>query len=142
MRKVTKEDIGLLVISLFIAIVLWFNVSIGRQETIAEKQFLGVKLHVIGLSNHYDCEINPQKVDVLLRGVPTDLSKVNPEDVNLTLDLTGLTEGKWFVIPQGTVPGRRSYVVKIIPDRIEVTLKEHVAHIEPSLQQSTNTTKQ
>ena len=123
MRKATKEDIGLMVISIFIAVALWFNVSIGRQETIAEKQFLGIKLRIVGLSSRFDCDIVPEKVDVLLRGVPTDLSKVNPEDVNLILDLTGLTEGKWFVIPQGTVPDRKSYVVKITPERIEVTLK-------------------
>jgi len=128
MKAVSKEDTELILVSLIIAVALWFNVTMGRQTSIAiaEKQFLGVKVQIVGLPVQFDCEVKPDKLDVLLRGLPNDLSKVNTEDVKMTIDLTGLSEGKWFVTPQGNVAEKRTYVVKVIPDRIEVILKPHI----------------
>ena len=125
MSSVSKEDIGLLIISFIIALALWINISVGRQESIAEKQILGISPRVTGLSDRFAFELKPDKVDVLLQGSPKALSKINPEDIQLTIDLTGYTEGRWVVTPRGTVPDpQRVRVVKTIPDKIEVGLKQ------------------
>lgn len=130
MTPVSKEDGWLLLVSLLIAAALWFNVSMQRQEVIAEKEYSGIKMRVVGISSTLESEIKPEKVDVLLRGLPQELVKIMPEDLDVTIDLTGLSEGKWFVTPQGIVPRRRTYIVKMIPEKIEVVLKARSPQIQ------------
>lgn len=140
MKPVSKEDAILILVSLLIAIALWFNVSTQRQEAIAEKEFPGIKMRVVGLANQLECEIRPEKVNVLLRGLPRELVKITSEDIDVTIDLTGLSEGKWFVNPQGNASGRGVDIVKIIPEKIEVILKAKSPKIG-SNQQSAETAK-
>ena len=124
MSRISKGDIGLFAISLLIALALWVNVSVNRQETVAEKQIFGINLHVIGLSDRFDVEYKPEKVDILLQGSPRALSKINAEDIQLTIDLTGYTEGRWVVTPRGILPDpQKAQIVKTTPDKIEVVLK-------------------
>ena len=139
MSRISKGDIGLVAISLLIALALWINVSVNRQETIAEKQIFGINLHVMGLSDQFDLEYKPEKVDILLQGSPSALSKVTPEDVRLTIDLTGYTEGRWVVTPKGTVSDPlKAQIVKTTPDKIEVVLKTK----SPKTQYSVKSTEQ
>jgi YbbR domain-containing protein len=130
MRPVSKEDVTLLLVSLLIALALWFNVSMQRQETVAEKEFTGIKTRDVGLANNLNSEIRPEKVNIILRGLPEELAKIMPEDIDVTIDLTGLSEGKWYVTPQGSVLGRRADIVKITPERIEVILKARSPQIQ------------
>ena len=109
------------------------------QETVAEKQIFGINLHVMGLSDQFDLEYKPEKVDILLQGSPSALSKVTPEDVRLTIDLTGYTEGRWVVTPKGTVSDPlKAQIVKTTPDKIEVVLKTK----SPKTQYSVKSTEQ
>ena len=133
MTKLTKEDFGLWIISLVIAVVLWVNSTVGRQETIAEKQLVGINLRAVGSSDRFILDYKPGKVDVVLKGSPDDLSKISPEDVRVTIYLSRLTDaGKWFVVPQIRFQESQGVTnVKIIPDKIEVTLTEKVPYTSP-----------
>ena len=122
--RLSKEDLGLFLVSFIVAMALWFNIALSREETQAEKPLLDVKVNVTNVSTKLDYEIRPRYVNVILQGSTKSLSKVTPDEINIMVDMYGLTEGKWHVFPRATVPEPGSMrIVKIIPERIDVTLR-------------------
>ena len=123
MTQFTKEDMGILLISFVIAVALWMNVAIGRQESIAEKQILGIKTHIQGQIARYHYRISPQSVDIRLQGTPKSLSKIGPGDISVSLDIANLGEGHWRVSPVGNVSNSSPVrIVEILPEMIDVTI--------------------
>jgi YbbR domain-containing protein len=121
--RLNKEDLGLFLVSFIVAMALWFNIALSREETQAEKPILDVKVNVTNVSTKLDYEIRPRYVNVVLQGSTKALSKVTADEINITVDMYGLTEGQWHVFPRATVPEPgRMRIVKIIPERIDVTL--------------------
>lgn len=78
------------------------NVYIGSPQV--KRMFPGVPIEVIGTEQQY--KLGRDRLDVQLQGPQDELAKINPEDLRLQLDATGLAPGTYtmdleIILPEG-----------------------------------------
>lgn len=74
-----------------------------------------------GLSMNLEAVASPDTVDVILSGPLPVLQKLDPEDVQVVLDLVNLGIGTYMIEPTAIVPSSLE-VKSIVPDRVEVEI--------------------
>lgn len=77
---------------------------------------------VIGLSPGLKAELSPITVDVIIAGPLPVLNSLQPEDVQVQLDLTDLTVGTYQLTPTVIVTGEGVTVQSILPSTVEVII--------------------
>ncbi|MBC8447208.1 MAG: hypothetical protein H8D78_05615 [Chloroflexi bacterium] len=76
-----------------------------------------------GLSDALRAELSPQAVDVLVAGPLPRLETLSPSDVQVVLDLTGLSAGTHTLVPTVILPeGMRQET--LVPETVEVRITE------------------
>lgn len=123
---------GLRVLSLAIAVALWFVLSYEKRETRSEK--------VVQTSVSYSSRpenlliLNPgQTVDVILSGPRQAVQRATPADVSVTVDLADAVPGvvSLNLTPQNVLLPQGLTVAAIQPSTIEVHLDEEVTRLLP-----------
>jgi YbbR domain-containing protein len=76
---------------------------------------------VIGLARGLNAQLSPTTVDVILAGPLPVLNALQPTDVHVQVDLTGLTVGTYQLTPTVQVPEGVS-VQSILPGTVEITI--------------------
>lgn len=79
-------------------------------------------IEIIGLDESLNVQISPSNVDIILSGPLPLLEKLTRQSVRVTVDLTGLTEGKYQLSPNVEILVANVAVESILPNTIEVTL--------------------
>ena len=77
---------------------------------------------VIGLTPGLKATLSPTTVDVILAGPLPELDALNPSDVTIQVDLTGLTAGTYQLIPTVKVAKPGLTVQSILPGTVEVVI--------------------
>jgi len=77
---------------------------------------------VIGLSEVLTATVSLDRVDVLVSGALPRLDALGPDDVRVTLDLSGLVPGSHVVVPTVVTP-KGVLVEGVIPQAIEVVIE-------------------
>lgn len=85
---------------------------------------LGQQVEVLGLAPGLAAQISPPTVDIILSGPLPVLEQLQPADVRVIIDLTGLTLGIHQVVPRIEFPGDEITVESIIPTTLEVVLTQ------------------
>ena len=85
------------------------------------------QVEVIGLENGLTADTSPTTVDVILTGPLAVLNSLQPEDVHVLLDLSGLAAGTYQLIPAVTVVEQGVTVQSILPGTVEVTITKGIA---------------
>jgi YbbR domain-containing protein len=85
------------------------------------------QVEVIGLGNGLRADISPTTVDVILTGPLAVLNSLQPTDVHVLLDLSGLNTGTYQLIPAVTVVEQGVTVQSILPGTVEVTVTKGTA---------------
>jgi YbbR domain-containing protein len=80
------------------------------------------QVEVIGLGSGLKADISPNTVDVILAGPLPVLNSLQPADVHVQVDLTGLTAGTYQLIPAVMVTDQGVTVQSILPGTVEVTI--------------------
>jgi YbbR domain-containing protein len=80
------------------------------------------QVEVIGLGAGLKAELSPTTVDVILVGPLPVLNALQPEDVHVRIDLTGLTVGTYQLTPIATVVQPGVTVQSILPGTVEVVI--------------------
>lgn len=83
-----------------------------------------------GLRAGYQAEIEPGQVRVVLFGPLPVLDALSENDVRVTLDLFGLTEGTYSIVPDVDVPDRGIEIRSVQPAAVTVTIAEE--ELEPT----------
>jgi YbbR domain-containing protein len=83
---------------------------------------LDQQVDVVGLAPGLSAQISPPTVDIILSGPLPVLEQLQPADVRVIIDLTGLTIGTHQVVPRIELPGDEITVESIIPTTLEVIL--------------------
>jgi len=83
---------------------------------------LDQQVDVLGLAPGLSAQISPPTVDIILSGPLPVLEQLQPADVRVIIDLTGLTIGTHQVVPRIELPGDEITVESIIPTTLEVIL--------------------
>jgi len=79
-------------------------------------------IEIIGLDDDLNVQISPTSVDIILSGPLPLLETLTRQSVRVTVDLTGLSEGKYQLSPTVEVLVANVAVESILPNTIEVTL--------------------
>jgi len=87
---------------------------------------LNQPINVIGLTEGLSIQIFPQTVDVIISGPLPTLDALTPQDVIVTVDVTGLGLGTHQLIPVVNVLVDNVLVESILPGTIEVVLSPPV----------------
>ena len=80
------------------------------------------QVEVIGLSPGLSAQLSPTTVDVILAGPLPVLNALQPSDVHVRIDLTGLGIGTYQLTPVVIVVGEGVTVQSILPGTVEVTI--------------------
>jgi len=100
------------------------NVAISPIQT--SLTLLNQKINVIGLPEGMAAQVLPQTVDVIISGPVPVLEALTPQDVNVTVDVTGLELGTHQLTPKVDVLVDNVLVESILPGTIEVVLSPPV----------------
>jgi YbbR domain-containing protein len=82
----------------------------------------GQKVQVTGLPSNLDAQISPSTVDVILAGPLPTLDVLRRQDVQVTVDVSGLTPGSYQLTPNVQVLASSVTVESLLPATVEVVL--------------------
>ncbi len=100
------------------------NVSIQADISAIESSLTlsNEKVEVTGLSPEMSAQISPATVDVIISGPLPLLDTLTHQDVLITVDATGLSEGTHQLTPSVQILVSNLQVESILPGTVEVTL--------------------
>ena len=100
------------------------NVSIQADISAIESSLTlsGENVEVIGLPSDMSAQISPATVDVIISGPLPLLDTLTHQDVLITVDVTGLSEGAHQLTPTVQILVSNLQVESILPGTVEVTL--------------------
>jgi len=80
------------------------------------------QIRVLGLSEGLAAQVLPQTVDVIISGPLPVLDTLTPQDIIVSVDVTGLTLGTYQLTPKWEVLVGNVLVESILPSTIEVVI--------------------
>jgi YbbR domain-containing protein len=121
------KNIGLKLISLFLAIVVWFFVSAPRREPSSQRAF-AASLSLVSLSRQYIITTEvPAQVSVRLRARRPDLDSISSRTLEASVDLSWVGrpgEATFTLRPQHLNVPRDVEVVSIDPNKIRFRVEQ------------------
>lgn len=81
-------------------------------------------INVVGLEEGLSAQIFPSSVDVIVSGPLPVLDVLVPQDLNITVDVTGLEAGSYQLEPEVNPLNGNVLVESILPGQVEVVLSE------------------
>jgi YbbR domain-containing protein len=102
------------------------QVTVGISPIQTSLTLSNQEIRVIGLSEGLAVQVFPQTVDVIISGPLPVLDALTPQDVIVTVDVTGLELGSHQIEPQVDVLVDNVLVESILPGTIEVVLSPPV----------------
>ncbi len=95
-----------------------------RVQPLLGGQTVKRELKLQGLRLGLKATASPSTVDIILSGPLPSLQELQPDDVEVILDLAGLGRGIYKVTPRVTLPVGQGLEVKtIVPDTVEITIE-------------------
>lgn len=98
------------------------QVTVGISPIQTSLTLLNQEVHVIGLNEGLTARILPQTVDVIISGPLPTLDSLTPQDVIVTVDVSGLGPGTHQLTPLVDILLENVEVESILPGTIEVVL--------------------
>jgi YbbR domain-containing protein len=132
------SNLGLKLLSLFLAFVVWLVVSAPRRENVSERAF-AAPLSLIGIPRELVITTSvPDTVNVRLRGRGSDLRTLSSQNLEVTLDLRWIQPGDAQVTlrPQAINVPPNVEVVSIDPTKMRFRveqLRQRAVPIRPFL---------
>lgn len=108
------------------------EVSIVIEARVIQRQFDGVSVQVAGAQS--EVRVIPSRVSVILTGAQPILDGLRPEDVIVTVDVTGLPAGTVDVQPQAIISGGMigTEGVRVIPATVGLIIAPPQPTLTPS----------
>jgi len=114
------------ILSVFLALTLWFVVSAPRRESIYERAY-AVPLTLVGMPRDYVITTPvPETVSVRLRGRASDLRSLSSSNLEVPLDLRTVVAGDITITirPQAVNVPQNVEVVSLDPSRVRFRVEE------------------
>jgi YbbR domain-containing protein len=83
---------------------------------------LNQAMNVVGLSEGLAAQVSPQTVDVIISGPLPVLDALTPQDIIVTVDVTGLSVGTYQINPTVEILVDNVIVESILPGTVEVVI--------------------
>jgi YbbR domain-containing protein len=84
---------------------------------------LSLDVEIIGLLPGLEAQVAPLQADVIIAGPIPDLEDINPGDIRVVVDLTGLQEGTYQLEPAVEILPESLYSQSISPETVEVIIQ-------------------
>ncbi|MEP7132721.1 MAG: CdaR family protein [Acidobacteriota bacterium] len=137
-RPALLRNLGLKILALGIALLVWFVLSAQRRERISERSYR-IALSVVNIPERtiIASSVAPA-VDVRVRGPFTALRQVDPDKIEAVIDLQGATRGErlYRLAPEDINVAPEIEVIAISPADVRIVLDavaEKVLPIAPNL---------
>ena len=117
------------ILSIVLSLVLWLYVT-GELErglwwTAKEITFTNIPIKIMSLpENDFTVKIKPDKAKVVLYSHKSDLSRIDPEDIILFVNLNDINSGTYEVYIQNIIP-KDFNIREIEPSSAMVTIQEN-----------------
>ena len=115
-----------------LALILPPNVTVvGQQTVLVQVEIVPLEssltisyrpIEIVGLTSSLHASLSPQTMDVIVSGPLSVLNSLTPSNINVQLDLTGLTPGVYQLTPVVTVTKQGVTVESILPGTVEVVI--------------------
>lgn len=129
MRDFFTKDIGWKIFSLVLAVILYITVSqatgsAGRPlEARAVHTYRGVPVLVMSsAADVREFKVDPDVVQVTLRGRPEILTQLQEEDIRVTVDLTGIKSAAGLKMRVHVSVPASITLVEVIPAEVDVVI--------------------
>ncbi|MCA1582221.1 MAG: hypothetical protein LC796_12705 [Acidobacteria bacterium] len=137
-RPALLRNLGLKLLALGIALLVWFVLSAQRRERISERSYR-IALSVVNIpARTIIASAVPPTVDVRVRGPFTALRQVDPDKIEAVIDLQGATRGErlYRLAPEDINVAPEIEVIAISPSEVRIVLdavSEKVLPIAPNV---------
>ncbi len=137
-RPALLRNLGLKILALGIALLVWFVLSAQRRERISERSYR-IALSVVNIpARTIIASAVPPTVDVRVRGPFTALRQVDPDKIEAVIDLQGATRGErlYRLAPEDINVAPEIEVIAISPAEVRIVLdavSEKVIPIAPNV---------
>ena len=136
--KTLFSNLGLKAIALFLAVVVWFVTSAPRREAVSERAFAAPLSFIKMPREQIITTPVPDSVSVRLRGRLSDLRSLSSQNLEVTVDLSGLQAGEITItlLRQAINVPPAIEVVSIDPNKIKFRvepLRQRAVPIRPFL---------
>jgi YbbR domain-containing protein len=133
MNKLFSSNISVRIVSVLIAIVIWFVASDQSisQSTSQEmsKNFYRIPIEAINIPSNFSVSYDYISIEsVVLKGNASLLSSMLGQEITASIDLEGLTEGEFDLPIQLRYPAGLS-LVAVQPPRVHVALISSVSRV-------------
>jgi len=98
------------------------QVQVGISPIQTSLTLLNQKINVLGLSEGLVAQASPQTVDVIISGPLPTLDALTPQDIIVSVDVTGLGIGTYQLKPKVEVLVGNVLVESILPSTVEVVI--------------------
>ncbi len=143
MDKWLNHPTAIKIISLVVGIIMWAVVHFDPESSpnnvaslMETRTIEGIKIAAEGLDerNYLLKAIDPQTVKLTVRGTQSDIRLARKEDYEITVDLTGLTEGVHTLSPRLDLPSGIQ-LVEMTPGSVTVVIEAlHTKEFEVDIQ--------
>ncbi|OLZ08673.1 hypothetical protein BFX06_00750 [Sulfobacillus thermosulfidooxidans] len=126
MDRLLENDTILKIISLIVALFLWFQVTSTNAQVVADRPIGPVPLEYTPptKSNLTVMSMNPNTVTVQIKGPVQSINQVNPHAIAAFVDMQGLTHSGTYTLPvRVSVPTGTSFV-NVVPNKVTVVVDE------------------
>lgn len=126
---ILAKPISLWVISLIVAMGLWFYVA-GREDTIEKQRTVACKIEFLNLASQLEIKTPTSEVWVDVFGSESDIDRLSASDIICEVDTRGLAAGRYRLSVRTTIPtGLRLREVR--PSQIDVELLRYADRLIP-----------
>lgn len=128
MRKWILNNPWLKIVSIGLALSLWFYVHTEITRSMVQRTFNNVSVRLMVdtgeiLLTNYQLTISPEKVDVLLRGEKSQVEKIRESELKALIDVSAINvEGIYNLPVRILLPENVSVSKQINPPACQVTI--------------------
>jgi YbbR domain-containing protein len=102
------------------------QVEVGISPIQTSLTLLNQQINIVGLPSGMIAQISPQTVDVILSGPLPVLDVLTPQDISITVDVSGLAIGVHQLTPKVNLLVDNVLVESMLPGAIEVILSQPI----------------
>lgn len=134
MNKVLENDLTMKIISVLVAVVLWFQVT-TETNPLTPRTFQNVPIKVVNAEDRMLVTgMMPNFVRVTAQSQKMIISKVNEDEVQATCDLKGMDKPGQSLIPISISLPKGLELVEVVPEQVTVSLDiEETKSIKPEI---------
>lgn len=128
MRKWVLNNLWLKIVSMILAVGLWFYINSEITKTLVQKTFINVPVRLMVdreklLLTDYQLTISPEKVDVLLRGEKSQVEKIRKSELKALVDAGDISaEGIYNLPVRILLPENINITKQVNPSACQVTI--------------------